>query len=189
MTPEELKRLLEELGLTQADFARLISVTPRAVNLWMMEDRAMPGPAVAYVRLLSSLPANLRQIEIGRLNQRGSGMRDGIFGIAFQGSVAAGIGMMIFDSGRIYGTDTEGARYDGEYFYNENTKMVDAIVKITMLPNVLAVFGISNPYEWAFDVTTSLDPKTNAGQLVVKTSIGQSLHATYKFLRSLPDAA
>lgn len=189
MRPDELKQLLEDLNITQATFARLVGVTPRAVNLWMMEDRSIPGPAVAYANLLRSLPPNLRQAEINRLSQRGTGMRDGIFGITFQGHVSAGMGMMIFDGGRVYGTDTEGARYDGGYIYNEGTKMVDVTVKVTMPPNVQAVFGISNPYEWAFDVTATFDPKANAGPLVVKTSIGQSLPATYRFLRTLPDAA
>lgn len=116
-------------------------------------------------------------------------MRDGMFGITFQGQFAAGMGMMIFDSGWVYGTDTEGACYDGEYLFNEATKLVDATVKVTMPPNVRAVFGIMNNYEWAFHVTTSFDPKKDAGPLQVKTSIGQSLRANYKFLRGLPTTA
>jgi DNA-binding XRE family transcriptional regulator len=189
MTPDELKQLLETLNLTQANFARLIGVTPRAVNLWMMEDRAMPGPAIAYARLLESLPMNLRQVELGRLTERGTGMRDGMFSIKFQGQIGSGMGMMIFDGGLVYGTDTEGACYDGEYIFNDSTKLVDAIVKVTMPPNVQAVFGTVNNYEWAFHVTTSFDPKKDSGSLQVKTSIGPSLAATYKFLRSLPVAA
>jgi hypothetical protein len=189
MKPDELKKLLAHLQVTQVTFARLIGVTARAVNLWMMEDRSIPGPVIAYANLLGSLPPNLRQAEINRLTQRGTGMRDGIFGITFQGRVSAGMGMMIFDSGRVYGSDTEGARYDGGYVYNEGTKMVDVTVKVTMPPNVQAVFGISNPYEWAFDAMATFDPKSNAGPVIVKTSIGQSLPATYKFLRSLPEAA
>jgi hypothetical protein len=189
MSPDELKGLLEGLNLSQANFARLVGVTARAVNLWMMEDRAIPGPAIAYARLLGSLPLNLRQIELGRLTAGGTGMRDGIFGITFQGQVGAGMGMMIFDSGRVYGTDTEGACYDGEYIFNEATKLVDAKVKVTMPPNVRAVFGIVNNYEWAFHVTTSFDPKRDSGSLQVKTSVGHSLIANYRFLRSLPAAA
>jgi hypothetical protein len=55
-------------------------------------------------------------------------------------------------------------------------------VKVTFPPNVVAVFGIehigiSNPYERAFDVTTSIDPQVNSGQLAVKTSIGNPLNA------------
>jgi hypothetical protein len=189
MHTEELKRLLTDLNLSQAGFARLVGVTPRAVNLWMMEDRSIPGPAVAYVRLLASLPTNLRQVELRRLNERGKDMRDGIFRISFQGQASAGMGMMIFNNGLVYGSDTEGARYDGEYTFNETTKLVDANVKVTMPPNVRAVFGTVNNYEWAFNVTTSFDPKRDSGSLQVRTSIGASLAASYKFLRTLPEAA
>jgi hypothetical protein len=43
-------------------------------------------------------------------------------------------------------------------------------------PNVRAVFGISNPYEWAFDITTTFDLKQISGAQCV-------------FLRSFPEAA
>ena len=116
-------------------------------------------------------------------------MRDGMFGISFQGQQGAGMGVLVFDNGRVYGTDTEGVRYDGEYIFNEGTGLADVKVKITFPPNVKAVFGISNPYEWAFDVTTTFNPKQNSGPLAVKTSLGQPINAQYQFLRNLPDAA
>src|ERR1700751_761213 len=119
MTGNDLKAILIELGISQADFARLIGVTPRAVTLWMADERAIPGPADAYLRLLGLLPPNLRQVELSRLKQKGTGMRDGMFGITFQGQQGAGMGVLIFDNGRVYGTDTEGVRYDGEYIFNE----------------------------------------------------------------------
>jgi hypothetical protein len=63
------------------------------------------------------------------------------------------------------------------------------ILKVTFPPNVTAIFGISNPYEWAFDVTTTFDPRRNSGTLAVRTSLGQPVNAQYVFLRSLPEAA
>jgi hypothetical protein len=189
MTTDELRLFLAETDISQADFARLVDVTPRAVTLWMSGERAIPGPAAAYVRAFKLLPLNLRQAELSRLKERGTGMRDGMFGISFQGQHGVGMGMLIFDAGKVYGTDVEGVRYDGEYVFNEKTGKADVKLKVTFPPNVVAVFGISNPYEWAFDVTTSFDPKIKSGQLAVQTSIGQPLNAQYVFLRSLPDAA
>ena len=116
-------------------------------------------------------------------------MRDGMFGITFQGQQGAGMGVLIFDNGRIYGTDTQGVRYDGEYLFKESSGLVDVKIKVTFPPNVQAVFGISNPYEWAFDVTTTFNPNQNSGALAVKTSIGKPIKAQYVFLRSLPEAA
>lgn len=189
MNSNDMKSVLGELELSQADFARLVGVTSRAVTLWIADERAIPGSVEGYLRLLRLLPPNLRQVELSRLKQKGTGMRDGMFGITFQGQQGAGMGVLIFDNGRVYGTDTEGVRYDGEYLFDETTGLVSVKVKITFPPNVKAVFGISNPYEWAFDVTTSFNPKQNSGPLAVKTSLGKSINAQYVFLRSLPEAA
>lgn len=189
MTSNDLKTSLEELGVTQADFARLIDVTPRAVALWMASERAIPGPAEAYIRLFRLLPPNLRQVELSRLIQKGTAMRDGMFGITFQSQQGAGMGVLVFEGGRVYGTDTEGVRYDGEYIFNESSGLADVKLKVTFPPNVKAVFGISNPYEWAFDVTTTFNPKQQSGALAIKTSLGKPIDAQFRFLRGLPDAA
>jgi hypothetical protein len=155
----------------------------------MADERAIPGPVEAYLRLLRLLPANLRQIELNRLKQKGSGMRDGMFGITFQGQSGAGMGMLILDNGRVYGTDTQGVRYDGEYLYEENSGLAKVKIKVTFPANVRTVLGISNPYEWAIDVTTAFNPNQNAGSLTVQTSIGRPIRAQYVFLRGLPEAA
>jgi hypothetical protein len=189
ITSRDLKAILLELELTQADFARLIGVTLRAVTLWVADERAIPGPVDAYVRLLRFLPPNLRQIELNRLKQRGTNMRDGMFGITFQGKHGRGMGVLIFDSGQVYGTDEAGVRYDGAYIFNEATNVAEVNVKVTYPPNVRAVQGISNPYEWSIDVTTTFDPSRNTGALSLKTSLGNPLSAQYVFLRSLPEAA
>ena len=84
-------------------------------------------------------------------------MRDGMYGIKFQSRQGAGMGLLILDNGRVYGTDTEGVRYDGEYLFDENTGFADVKAKVTFPPNVKAVFGVSNPYEWSFDITTRIN--------------------------------
>lgn len=188
MTNVELKAFLIELGISQVEFAKLIGVTARAVTLWMSDERSIPGPAAAYVRLLSLLPQNLRQVELARLKDRGSDMRDGMFGIQFQGEHGAGMGMLVLDSGKVYGTDTEGARYDGSYIYHEDTQMADVVLKVTFPAGVTSVLGISNPYEWSIDVSAKIDPKKNSGNTLVKTSLGKILNAQFKYLRPLPDA-
>jgi hypothetical protein len=189
MNSSELEASLAELGITQADFARLIGVTPRAIALWVGEQRSIPGPAEAYLKLLKDLPQNLRQVELNRLKQKGTSMRDGMYGISFQGQQGAGMGLLIFENGRVYGTDTQGVKYDGEYLYSESTGLADVKIKVTFPPNVRAVFGISNPYEWAFDITTSFNPKQNSGPLTVRSSVGQPINAQFVFLRTLPEAA
>jgi len=189
MKSSDLKAALAELGISQADFSRLVGVTSRAVTLWMGDERAIPGPVDAYVRILCLLPGNLRQVEFSRLKEKGTAMRDGFFGISFQSQNDAAMGVLIFDNGRVYGTDVAGVRYDGEYLFDETSSLARVKIKVTFPPNVRAVFGIVNPYEWSFDVTAKFNPKQNAGQLAVKTSIGKALSARYVFLRDLPEAA
>ena len=58
-------------------------------------------------------------------------MRDGMYRITFQGQQSAGMGMLVFESGRVYGTDTEGVRYDGEYLFDERTGFADVKIKVT----------------------------------------------------------
>jgi hypothetical protein len=190
MTSTDLRAILVGLELTQADFARLLGITPRAIALWIADERTIPGPAEAYLRLFRLLPPNLRQIELNRLKQKGTAMRDGMFGITFQSQEGgAGMGVLIFENGRIYGTDSAGVRFDGEYEFSESSGLVDVKLKVTFPPNVTSVFGVTNPYEWAFDVTTKFDPKQNTGTLVVRTSVGHQINAGYVYLRSLPEAA
>jgi len=114
-------------------------------------------------------------------------MRDGIFGVTYEGQVGAGFAMLTFDNGRVHGVDTERGRYDGEYLFDEASGMARVNLKVTMPANVMSVFGISNPYEWAIDVTALLDPRQDAGRVEVKNALG-SLRAQYRFLRDLPDA-
>jgi hypothetical protein len=115
MLSDELKAIIGKLGLSQTDFARLIGVTPRAVTLWMVGDRAIPGPVEAYGRLLSSVPLSARQFELARLTQGTTGMRDGMYGIEYSSVAGAGLGVLIMHGGRVFGADPIGGKYDGDY--------------------------------------------------------------------------
>jgi hypothetical protein len=188
MLSDDLKAVISELGLSQADFARLIGVTPRAVTLWMVGDRSIPGPVEAYARLLSSVPLSARQIELARLKQRRTAMRDGMYSIEYTSGTGAGFGVLILDSGRVFGADPWGGKYDGEYLYDENTGLAELNIKVTFPPNGQSVFGISHPYEWSIDLTTKLNPRLDAGQVRIATPFkDRHLDARYRYLRSLPE--
>ena len=188
MNQDEIKPALAELGISQAEFARLIGVTPRAVTLWLSGDRPFPGPVDGYLRLLRLLPANLRQLELSRLRTKGTKMRDGMYGITFKGNRGAGMGVLVFDNGRIFGADSDGAKYDGEYIYHENDNTASVRIKVTIPANVVSVLGVQHPYEWLIDVSTRMDVAATKGNLNVQTPIG-NVSAQYVFLRALPEAA
>lgn len=189
MRSDELREHLVALGVSQADFARLLDVTPRGVALWLGGDRSIPGPVEAYVRLLRSLPMNLRQVELGRLRERKSVMRNGMYGITFQSANDYGAGLLTFEDGLVYGVDSAGVKYDGDYEIDPGTHLAKLNLKVTFPPNTQSVFGVSNPYEWSIDVTTTLDPSKDQGNCLVQSSVGIALNAQYRFMRSLPVAA
>jgi helix-turn-helix protein len=189
MLSDDLKAIIGELGISQADFARLIGVTPRAVTLWMVGDRSIPGPVEAYARLVSSVPLSVRQIEFARLKQRRTRMRDGMYGVEYSSVAGGGLGVLIMDSGRVFGADPMGGKYDGDYIYDEDTGIAELNIKVTFPPNVHSVFGISHPYEWSINLTTKLNPHLESGKVRIATPFeGRHLDARYRYLRSLPEA-
>jgi hypothetical protein len=188
MQSDELKAIIAKIGINQAEFARLVGVTPRAVTLWMVGDRAIPGPVEAYAKLLSTIPPSSLQVELGRLKQGGTSMRDGMYSIEFRGNQGGGIGGLIVDNGRAWGADALGNRLDGDYVYNETTKLADLHIKVTYRPNSPSIFGINHPYEWSIDVEGEFDPRQDMGRIRLKTTLGRAVDATYRYLRALPDA-
>lgn len=188
MTGSELRDTLAKLELSQSHFARLIDVTPRAVTLWLVGERSIPGPVEAYGRLLASVPLSVRQVELARLKERRTEMRDGMYGVGYASGADAGFGFIILDTGRAYGADPLGGKYDGDYIYNEKTGMAELHLKLTFPPNVKAVFGICNPYEWSVNVTAEIDPRFEKGNTRILTSFGKHIDAHYSYLRGLPEA-
>ena len=55
MTPDQFRTALADLGLSQVGFARLAMVDARTVRRWCDGTRAVPGPVVALLALLSIL--------------------------------------------------------------------------------------------------------------------------------------
>jgi transcriptional regulator with XRE-family HTH domain len=187
MLSDDLRAILGGIGITQAEFARLVGVTPRAVSLWMVGDRAIPGPVEAYARLLQTLTPAQRQVEIAKLTKRSTGMRDGMYGIEFSSTISRGLGVLILDNGRVYGADEAGVKYDGDYVFDEAKKLAELRLKVTYPPNVRAVFGVSHPYEWSIDLTTNFNPHADIGQVSLATPLGPRINANYRFLRALPE--
>ncbi len=54
LSPAQLRAALQTLGLTQAEFGRLIGRTARSINRWVVGDRAIPPEAVIVVKLMLS---------------------------------------------------------------------------------------------------------------------------------------
>jgi predicted transcriptional regulator len=52
MTPQDLSATLSRLGISQADAARLLGVTPTAVTRWVQGKRKVPGPVARLLGVL-----------------------------------------------------------------------------------------------------------------------------------------
>jgi DNA-binding transcriptional regulator YiaG len=55
MTSEQLKRLRSELGLSLAEAARMVEVTPRTWARWESGERAIPRGAVKLFYMVNNL--------------------------------------------------------------------------------------------------------------------------------------
>jgi hypothetical protein len=189
MTGDDLKMILRDLRISAADFAQLAGVPLGEVALWLAGEGAIPASAADYARLVVGLPRHLQEVEFARLKARRRAMRDGMYGLSFEYNGDFGMGVLILDNGRAYGSDMGQVRYDGDYAVNESSGLTDLKLTITYPAGVPAIFGVTHPYEWSTDATTSLDPALLTGSLTVETSLGRPLAAHYRFLRALPAAA
>ena len=50
LTPDELRAILAQLGISQAALAREMGITEQAVNNWTAGRRPLHGPAAAAIR-------------------------------------------------------------------------------------------------------------------------------------------
>ncbi len=116
-------------------------------------------------------------------------MKDGMYAISFAGQAGVGVGTLVFDGGRIFGADAGGGKYDGAYEFNENTGKVDVKIRVELPANRPSVIGVVNPFDWALEVSTELDPDQDSGEITVLTNLDRKIAATYAFLRPLPAAA
>jgi hypothetical protein len=185
MTASELKSALDGLGISQVEFARLIDVTPRAVSLWLAEDREFSGPAAAYLRLFCSLPRAVQAKEIARIRQEDSTMYEGMYSVEFQGVAGRGLAALVLTGGRVFGSDG-GVLYDGNYQPNPSRPgYVDAKVHLTVPPGISLVQGIPpQPMTYGFDLgcTFAVRGKTS---VTVQTPYGP-VQGTVSFLRDVP---
>ncbi|MHC2797182.1 putative transcriptional regulator [Mesorhizobium jarvisii] len=163
MTGNELKQVINELRLSQAEFARLVGVTVGAVSQWLSEVRTIPGPVESFVGLFMRLPSTIREFELTQLQKGANIMRNGMYLIHFTGSNGDGYATLTFQDGIVYGFDSGFARYDGTCNVEANG-MADIDVRVTMPPNVKSVVGgVIHPFEWTLAVQAQMNVNQERG--------------------------
>lgn len=56
MTGPELRAIRRQLGLSQAEFARLFETDARTIRRWELEERSIPGPARVLALIVQDHP-------------------------------------------------------------------------------------------------------------------------------------
>lgn len=189
ISPEGLRSFLRDHNLTQAQFAQLMDVSVGAVAQWLSAARGIPGPVEAYLNLLLRLPPSLQENELSRV-QKEKPMIYGMYLIQFAGTAGSGLATLTFDDGRVYGFDEAGGEYDGVVRPSATPGVADVVIDVKMKAHQHTVAGgFSQPFDWSMQVSTSIPVNSKQGNVVVSTNVGQSLSASYKFMRALPKVA
>ena len=120
MDEPNLKPKLEKLGLRQSDLARLLNVTPRAVNMWATGAQPVPGYVTAYLRLLEAAEPPAREAEFERLADGMKPLREGIYGVSYTSADGQerGRGLVVLRAGKLTGSDIEGNLFSGSYRFD-----------------------------------------------------------------------
>jgi DNA-binding transcriptional regulator YiaG len=66
MTPNQYRKAIEQLGLSQVRAARLLGVDPRTSRRWALEERSIPKHAAILLRLLLAGKITMADIEAAR---------------------------------------------------------------------------------------------------------------------------
>jgi hypothetical protein len=188
MSPSELRSAIASLAIAQSDLARLVDVTPRAISLWLSGERAVPGPMAAYLRLLLSLPQGQREAELARLGIGTPMLAEGFYKFCYWVDTGSrGEAMLVFEGGRIYGTDAGKSQYDGTYQANHETGKIDVRVRVELKAGEKSVAGPAQPFDWILEARGSLPPKAALGEVLFETNLGVPIMTSYELMRALPD--
>jgi len=184
MNATDLREAIGALNITQAELARLVDVTPRAISLWLAGEREIAGPVASYLRLLLSLPSALQAKELAKLKSEDPKMYEGMYGVIFQGATGTGIAALVLSRGLIFGSDGA-VKYDGTYKPSERTGYADLNLHLLVPPGVPLVQGVpAQPMVYGFDLNCSIAARGNT-QLNIQTPFGQ-VQAAINFLRDIP---
>jgi len=175
---------LANLGASKGEFAALIGVTTRAINLWASGEREIPGPCAAYLRLLESLPMALRVQELARVRQEQQMKYDGMYAVRFAGRDGDGICALVLMDGCVFGHDG-GVHYDGTYQPNQlDPTRMDLDLRLTVPAGVVLVQGVPvQPADYWFPLKVSVPARGEVNQNI-STPYGP-VQCSIKYLRSI----
>lgn len=186
MDGDELRAKIAGWNLSQAEFARMVEVSAGAVTQWLANTRAIPGPVVAFIKLLESLPDSLLIQQLSQI-KKGTAMMEGMYMVEFAGSAGYGGATLTFKDGKVYGFDTGRGIYDGFYRPAGEPGMTEVEVVVKMPAGTPSVIrNIVQPFDWTVVAKGKIPTGAATADVVVATNLGESVRAKFTRMRSLP---
>lgn len=87
-------------------------------------------------------------------------MLDGFYALYYTGRTGSGFGVIVFKGGIVTGADVNGGVYDGKYTINDDQKIFEGAIKLTLPPGVPMVTGAApsqTSYTQEFPISLPLD--------------------------------
>ncbi len=190
MPENGLKYTLERFGLRQAEFARLLAVSPRTVSQWATGTSEIPGPVAAYLRLLTnSGPAGVAG-ELSRLKGRSYMLDEGLYGLSYRAEKVAepetGDALAVLRNGKILGSDRWGGMFAGSYAYDAACKLNRVHVRLDLPPDGVLVTGYrAGPSGATLEIVGTFERATPVLQAVVDVA-GQPIAVELTYIGPLP---
>lgn len=109
---------------------------------------------------------------------------DGIYEIRFRGAVSWGVGILVFQNGKITGSDVGGAIYDGTF--TSDDKKIHASIVLTVPPGGILVQGtVPLPFEQKIPFNVSINKSSiESGETVLLNLPPGPVNVIFKRLRS-----
>ena len=190
MTSVELRGVLKTLEISSSQLADLLTVTTRAVDMWLSGEREVSGPAEAYINLLVSLPKALFAKELTRLKKEPE-MLEGMYRLDFSGNAGFGIAALVLKNGSVFGSDVAGVQYDGSYEPTGIPGEVSMSLMLSVPPGVTLVQGVVSDHRgFTFKVGPQKINLLKSGEVTVATPVNGPkgvVRARITKLRNIPE--
>jgi hypothetical protein len=102
-------------------------------------------------------------------------MINGFYALYYTGKAGSGFGVVVFKDGIVTGADASGGLYDGEYTINQDKRIFEGTIKMTVPPGVSLVTGspvTQHFYTQQFPISLPLDLDQLRAPIQVQTPTG-----------------
>lgn len=189
MAQNDLKPILEKLGLRQGELAQLLNVSIRTVSLWAKGGQTLPGAVAGYLRLLAAADETVRRAELERLEDSGKRLQDGLYRIGYRATTEyeCDRALAVLRNGQILGADCLGGAFSGRYRFDRRRGLNIVEISLEVPPDGLLISGnIAGPKGARIEVTCNIARADPVSRTTIDVA-GQTISIELSFLGPLPN--